>query len=140
MSEQQITDNFMSVLQGKKVPGMDPKWRVIARMLRNIMIKEDNLEEHLMQKRQQAFEKRIGKVLQDRYLIPKQKRPFAYKNWILAFIIGVSGVYATKEYVHFTKPLPLELTHTQEELEGQDPKLFWKKWFNKSIIVLVIFW
>jgi hypothetical protein len=136
MSEQQIQDNFMSVLQGKKVPGMDPKWRVIARMLRNIMIKEDKLEGHLMEKRQQAFEKRIGKVLQDRYLMPKQKRPFTYKNWMLAFILGVSGVYATKEYVHFTKPLPLELTHTQEELEGQDPKLFWKKWFNNGTFIM----
>lgn len=136
MSEQQIQDNFMSVLQGKKVPGMDPKWRVIARMVRNIMIKEDNLEEHLIEKRQQAFEKRIGKVLQDRYLIPKQKRSFAYKHWILAFILGASGIYATKEYVHFTKPLPLELTHTQEELEGQDPKLFWKKWFNNGSFVM----
>ena len=83
MSEQ-IQDDFISVLQGNKVPGMDPKWRVIARMVRNIMIKEDNLEEQLMEKRQQAFEKRIGKILQDRYLIPKQKRTLAYKNWILA--------------------------------------------------------
>jgi len=89
-----------------------------------------------MEKRQQAFEKRIGKVLQDRYLIPKQKRTLAYKNWILAFILGVTGVYATKEYVHFTKPLPLELTHTQEELEGQDPKLFWKKWFKNGSFIM----
>ena len=44
MSEQQIQDNFVSVLQGKKVPGMEPKWRVIARMVRNIMIKEDTLK------------------------------------------------------------------------------------------------
>ena len=136
MSEQQIQDSFISVLQGNKVPGMDTKWRVIARIVRNIMIKQDNLDEQLMEKRQQVFEKRIGKVLQDRYLISKQKRRFAYKNWILAFILGASGVYATKEYVHFTKPLPLELTHTQEELEGQDPKLFWKKWFNNGTFIM----
>ena len=139
MSEQ-IQDDFISVLQGNKVSGMDPKWRVIARMVRNIMIKEDNLEEQLMEKRQQAFEKRIGKVLQDRYLIPKQKRTFAYKNWILGLLVGISTVYATKEYVHFVKPLPLELTHTLEqsadELEGQDPKLFWKKWFNNGTFIL----
>jgi TPR repeat protein len=119
---------------------MDPKWRVIARMVRNIMIKEDNLEEQLMEKRQQAFEKRIGKVLQDRYLIPKQKRTFAYKNWILGLLVGISTVYATKEYVHFVKPLPIELTLTLEqsadELEGQDPKLFWKKWFNNGTFIL----
>jgi len=139
MSEQ-MQDDFISVLQGNKVSGMDPKWRVIARMVRNIMIKEDNLEEQLMEKRQQAFEKRIGKVLQDRYLIPKQKRTFAYKNWILGLLVGISTVYATKEYVHFVKPLPLELTHTLEqsadELEGQDPKLFWKKWFNNGTFIL----
>ena len=139
MSEQ-IQDDFISVLQGKKVSGMDPKWRVIARMVRNIMIKEDNLEEQLMEKRQQAFEKRIGKVLQDRYLIPKQKRTFAYKNWILGLLVGISTVYATKEYVHFVKPLPIELTLTLEqsadELEGQDPKLFWKKWFNNGTFIL----
>jgi len=135
MSEQ-IQDDFISVLQGNKVSGMDPKWRVIARMVRNIMIKEDNLEEQLMEKRQQAFEKRIGKVLQDRYLIPKQKRTFAYKNWILGLLVGISTVYATKEYVHFVKPLPMELTHSAEELEGQDPKLFWKKWFNNGTFIL----
>ena len=139
MSEQ-IQDDFISVLQGNKVSGMDPKWRVIARMVRNIMIKEDNLEEQLMEKRQQAFEKRIGKVLQDRYLIPKQKRTFAYKNWILGLLVGISTVYATKEYVHFVKPLPIELTLTLEqsadELEGQDPKLFWKKWFNNGTFIL----
>ena len=139
MSEQ-IQDDFISVLQGNKVSGMDPKWRVIARMVRNIMIKEDNLEERLMVKRQQAFEKRIGKVLQDRYLIPKQKRTFAYKNWILGLLVGISTVYATKEYVHFVKPLPIELTLTLEqsadELEGQDPKLFWKKWFNNGTFIL----
>ena len=139
MSEQ-IQDDFISVLQGKKVSGMDPKWRVIARMVRNIMIKEDNLEEQLMEKRQQAFEKRIGKVLQDRYLIPKQKRTFAYKNWILGLLVGISTVYATKEYVHFVKPLPIELTLTLEqsadELEGQNPKLFWKKWFNNGTFIL----
>lgn len=139
MSEQ-IQDDFISVLQGNKISGMDPKWRVIARMVRNIMIKEDNLEEQLMEKRQQAFEKRIGKVLQDRYLIPKQKRTFAYKNWILGLLVGISTVYATKEYVHFVKPLPIELTLTLEqsadELEGQDPKLFWKKWFNNGTFIL----
>ena len=139
MSEQ-MQDDFISVLQGNKVSGMDPKWRVIARMVRNIMIKEDNLEEQLMEKRQQAFEKRIGKVLQDRYLIPKQKRTFAYKNWILGLLVGISTVYATKEYVHFVKPLPIELTLTLEqsadELEGQDPKLFWKKWFNNGTFIL----
>ena len=139
MSEQ-IQDDFISVLQGNKVSGMDPKWRVIARMVRNIMIKEDNLEEQLMEKRQQAFEKRIGKVLQDRYLIPKQKRTFAYKNWILGLLVGISTVYATKEYVHFVKPLPIELTLTLEqsadELEGQNPKLFWKKWFNNGTFIL----
>ena len=139
MSEQ-IQDDFISVLQGNKVSGMDPKWRVIARMVRNIMIKEDNLEEQLMEKRQQAFEKRIGKVLQDRYLIPKQKRTFAYKNWILGLLVGISTVYATKEYVHFVKPLPIELTLTLEqsadELVGQDPKLFWKKWFNNGTFIL----
>ena len=139
MSEQ-TQDDFISVLQGNKVSGMDPKWRVIARMVRNIMIKEDNLEEQLMEKRQQAFEKRIGKVLQDRYLIPKQKRTLAYKNWILGLLVGISTVYATKEYVHFVKPLPIELTLTLEqsadELEGQDPKLFWKKWFNNGTFIL----
>ena len=139
MSEQ-IQDDFISVLQGNKVSGMDPKWRVIARMVRNIMIKEDNLEEQLMEKRQQAFEKRIGKVLQDRYLIPKQKRTLAYKNWILGLLVGISTVYATKEYVHFVKPLPIELTlnleQSADELEGQDPKLFWKKWFNNGTFIL----
>ena len=139
MSEQ-IQDDFISVLQGNKVSGMDPKWRVIARMVRNIMIKEDNLEEQLMEKRQQAFEKRIGKVLQDRYLIPKQKRTFAYKNWILGLLVGISTVYASKEYIHFVKPLPMELTHTldqsADELEGQNPKLFWKKWFNNGTFIL----
>jgi hypothetical protein len=136
MTEQQTQDNFFSILQGKKVSGIDAKWRVVARMARNVLIQENNIEDELIAKRQQAFEKRIGKVLQDRYLIPKQRRTFAFKSWIIALFIGASGVYATKEYVHFTTPLPLELTHTQEELEGQDPKLFWKKWFNNGSFIM----
>jgi len=36
--------------------------------------------------------------------------------------------------------LPIELTLTLEqsadELEGQDPKLFWKKWFNNGTFIL----
>ena len=136
MTEQQIQDDFISILQGKKVSGIDAKWRVVARMVRNILIKENNIEEQMIATREQNFEKRIGKVLQARYLIPKQRRTFAFKSWILALFIGASGVYATKEYLHFTTPLPLELTHTQEELEGQDPKLFWKKWFNNGSFIM----
>lgn len=136
MTEQQIQDDFISILQGKKVSRMDAKWRVVARMVRNILIKENNIEEQMIATREQNFEKRIGKVLQARYLITKQRRTFAFKSWILALFIGASGVYATKEYLHFTTPLPLELTHTQEELEGQDPKLFWKKWFNNGTFIL----
>ena len=97
MPEQQIQDDFISILQGKKVSGMDAKWRVVARMVRNVLLKENNIEEQMIATRQQAFEKRIGKVLGDRYLIPKHRRIFAYKSWILSLFIGASGVYATKE-------------------------------------------
>ena len=136
MNKNKTYDDFITALDGKKSPGMDPKWRVLGRIARNFILDDIKKEEQELERIKQDFDKRMIKVLQDRYLIPKQKRPFAYKNWILAFILGASGAYATKEFIHFTKPLPLELTFTQDELEGQDPKLFWKKWFNNGTFVM----
>jgi len=136
MSEQIKYDDFISALQGQKVPGMDPKWRLILRMARNVFIKQKNEEDALIQERKKAFKIRMQKSLEKNFLIPKKKKSFDYKSWFLILIIGSSGAFATKEFVHFTKPLPLELTFTQEELEGQDPKLFWKKWFNNGTFVM----
>jgi len=136
MSEQIKYDDFISALQGQKVPGMDPKWRLILRMARNVFIKQKNEEDALIQERKKAFKIRMQTSLEKNFLIPKKKKSFDYKSWFLILIIGSSGAFATKEFVHFTKPLPLELTFTQEELEGQDPKLFWKKWFNNGTFVM----
>jgi len=136
MSEQIKYDDFISALQGQKVPGMDPKWRLILRMARNVFIKQKNEQNALIQERKKAFKIRMQKSLEKNFLIPKKKKSFDYKSWFLILIIGSSGALATKEFVHFTKPLPLELTFTQEELEGQDPKLFWKKWFNNGTFVM----
>jgi len=136
MSEQIKYDDFISALQGQKVPGMDPKWRLILRMARNVFIKQKNEQNALIQERKKAFKIRMQKSLEKNFLIPKKKKSFDYKSWFLILIIGSSGAFATKEFVHFTKPLPLELTFTQEELEGQDPKLFWKKWFNNGTFVM----
>ena len=136
MSEQIKYDDFISALQGQKVPGMDPKWRLILRMARNVFIKQKNEQNALISERKKAFKIRMQKSLEKNFLIPKKKKTFDYKSWFLILVIGSSGAFATKEFVHFTKPLPLELTFTQEELEGQDPKLFWKKWFNNGTFVM----
>ena len=136
MSEQIKYDDFITALQGQKVPGMDPKWRLILRMARNVLIKQKNERDALISDRQKAFKLRMQKTLENNALISKKKKPFDYKSWFLILVIGSSGAFATKEFVHFTKPLPLELTFTQEELEGQDPKLFWKKWFNNGTFVM----
>ena len=136
MSEQIKYEDFITALQGQKVPGMDPKWRLILRMARNVLIKQKNERDALISERQKAFKLRMQKTLENHALISKKKKSFDYKSWFLILVIGSSGAFATKEFVHFTKPLPLELTFTQEELEGQDPKLFWKKWFNNGTFVM----
>jgi hypothetical protein len=136
MSEQIKYDDFITALQGQKVPGMDPKWRLILRMARNVLITQKNERDALISERKKVFKIRMQKTLENNALISKKKKSFDYKSWFLILVIGSSGAFATKEFVHFTKPLPLELTFTQEELDGQDPKLFWKKWFNNGTFVM----
>lgn len=135
MNKDITNDDFIAALDGKKFSGMEPKWRVLGKIARNFILDDIKKEEQELERIKQDIDKRMIKVLEERSLI-KKKKIFHFKNWFLILAIGSSGAFATKEFVHFTKPLPLELTFTQEELEGQDPKLFWKKWFNNGTFVM----
>ena len=136
MSEQQFNDDFIKTLKGEKVKDMDRGWNLLGRMVRNALLRQDNEQEALIKPNDPILKDQIRQELERQFLIPKKRASFAYKNWLIGLLIGASAVYATKDYVHFTKPLPLELTHSQEELEGQDPKLFWKKWFNNGTFIM----
>ena len=140
MSEQQLNDDFIKTLQGEKVKDMDRRWSLLGRMVRNALLRQDNEQDALIKPNDPVLKEKIRRELERQFLIPKKRSPSSYKNWILGLLVGISTVYATKEYVHFVKPLPIELTlnleQSADELEGQDPKLFWKKWFNNGTFIL----
>ncbi len=136
MNKTSVNKDFLNVLRGERINGIDRRWNLLARLIRNALLQQKNQQGISFQKNHLAMKEQIRKKLEDNFLIPKKKKTFDYKTWFLVLVIGSSGAYATKEYIHFTKPLPLELTFSQEELEGQDPKLFWTKWFHNGTFVM----
>jgi hypothetical protein len=137
MNEKKLNDDFIKTLQGERIKSMDPEWKLIGRMIRNFLLRQQNEEEVILEKNSRILKERIRKELEDKRLIGNSRK-INFKNWLIAILLGTGVVYATKDLIYYSKPIPIELksSQTKEENGDQDPRLFWKKWFNGGTFIM----
>lgn len=133
--------DWFAVLAGKKAPGMDPKMRLQARLVRAVFQKKSKeIDKEINENKDQSYQRFIGELIKEGYLEgyfkkePTQIFKNTIKGLIASVVLVMGGAYAIKDEIH--------ITHFQEvpNTTIEVSETFWNIVMDETGNRLIAFW
>ena len=120
-NESKLDSDWLKIIAGDIILKIEPKWRLQARLIRAVLIKQKYKVESLIPEHDQKFHKQLRiALIQEGLLKSRSKTKIIIDNKVKALLIltlGAGVVWATKIEPHFTKPMIAGRVVIQTELK-----------------------
>ena len=135
-NESKLDSDWLKIIAGDIILKIEPKWRLQARLIRAVLIKQKYKVESLIPEHDQKFHKQLRiALIQEGLLKSRSKTKIIIDNKVKALLIltlGAGVVWATKIEPHFTKPMIAGRVVIQTESIETQQESFWRNNFIRG--------